>query len=104
MMQALSDLNGFKSAHGISDARVLAIGEPNHDGAFNNADLQALQAKETKPILPGNEFLDPGQPRLHAFMQELRKAGSLIWANTGRGTAHRARTAGSPVGKAHSPC
>ena len=65
MMQALSDLNGFKSAHGMSDADLLAIGDLNHDGSFNNADVQSLLgllksgagSVATVPELPTGQLL-----------------------------------------------
>ena len=42
MLIALTDLNAYKSAHGESDADLLAIGDINGDGKITNADLQAL--------------------------------------------------------------
>jgi Bacterial Ig domain len=42
MLTALADLNAFKTAHSLSPADLLAIGDVNHDGAVTNRDLQAL--------------------------------------------------------------
>ena len=42
MEQALTNLNGYNSALGLTDASLLAIADVNNDGNINNADLQAL--------------------------------------------------------------
>ena len=42
MMQALADVNAFQAANALSSANVLAIGDINGDGVFNNADLQSF--------------------------------------------------------------
>ena len=42
MLQALSDVNGFKLTHGLSDADFLAVGDLNGDFNVTNTDIQAL--------------------------------------------------------------
>jgi hypothetical protein len=42
MLNALTDLNKFQTANGLSVADVLAIGDINGDGQITNADLQPL--------------------------------------------------------------
>ena len=42
MLQALADVKAFESAHTLSDADMLAIGDVNGDGVFTNADIQSL--------------------------------------------------------------
>jgi hypothetical protein len=43
MMQALSNLSGYETAHGnLPDAAVNLLGDINGDGQFNNADVQAM--------------------------------------------------------------
>jgi Dockerin type I domain len=42
MEQALTNLNGFKTVFGLTDASLLTVADVNNDGSINNADLQAL--------------------------------------------------------------
>jgi hypothetical protein len=42
MIDALTDLDAFQSAHSLSDAELLAIGDVDHDHVVSNADLDAL--------------------------------------------------------------
>jgi len=42
MEQALTNLNGYEAAKGLTNAQLLAIGDINNDGVVNTADLQAL--------------------------------------------------------------
>jgi len=42
MMQALADVNTFQTTNGLSNSNLLAIGDINGDGVFNNADLQSF--------------------------------------------------------------
>jgi hypothetical protein len=42
MEQALANLPAYQTANGLTNAQLLAIGDVNGDGKFNNADLQAL--------------------------------------------------------------
>jgi hypothetical protein len=44
MLVALSDLNTYKAANGLTDANLLSVGDINGSGAVNNIDLQALRA------------------------------------------------------------
>jgi Dockerin type I domain len=43
MLVALSDLNGYKAANGLTDAQLLTIGDINGSGTVTNADLDALR-------------------------------------------------------------
>ena len=42
MLAALADLNAYKSAHALSDADLLTIGDVDGDGKVTNADVQSL--------------------------------------------------------------
>jgi hypothetical protein len=44
MMQALTNLSGYKTKYdpNLTNGQLLVFGDINHDGTFNNADLQAL--------------------------------------------------------------
>ena len=42
MMNALTNLSSYKSAHAMNDADLLAVGDLNGDHAVSNADLQGL--------------------------------------------------------------
>ncbi|HTQ40824.1 MAG TPA: choice-of-anchor tandem repeat GloVer-containing protein [Pirellulales bacterium] len=42
MEQTLANLPSYQSANGLSNSQLLAIGDINGDGVFNNADLQAF--------------------------------------------------------------
>ena len=42
MLSALTDLNSYKTAHSLSSADLLTIGDINHDGKLDNRDLQKL--------------------------------------------------------------
>jgi autotransporter-associated beta strand protein len=50
MLVALTDLNTYKTTNGLSDADLLAIGDLNGDGSFNNADIQGLLDLVANPI------------------------------------------------------
>ncbi len=42
MMQALTDLNAYKTNYFLSTANLTAIGDFDTDGRFTNADMQGL--------------------------------------------------------------
>jgi hypothetical protein len=42
MLKALTDVPGFKSTRGLSDAALLGLGDLNGDNKFTNADIQPL--------------------------------------------------------------
>ena len=42
MLNALADLNAYKSAQSLSDGQLLAIGDVDQSGGVNNADVQSL--------------------------------------------------------------
>ena len=42
MLAALTDLNAYKSANGLSDAALLLLADTNGDHAVTNADIQPL--------------------------------------------------------------
>jgi hypothetical protein len=42
MLRALTDLPGYQSQRGLSNAEMLAIGDLNGDGQITNADIQGL--------------------------------------------------------------
>jgi ELWxxDGT repeat protein len=42
MMQALCGLPGYQARYGLSDDGLKAVADVNHDGAINNADIQAM--------------------------------------------------------------
>ncbi len=42
MLTALTDLNGYQLAHGLSATDLLTIGDVDHDGKVTNGDVQAL--------------------------------------------------------------
>jgi hypothetical protein len=42
ILTALTDLAKFKANNTLTDARLVAIGDLDGSGAFNNADIQAL--------------------------------------------------------------
>lgn len=42
MLDALTDLAGYKSAHGLSDADLLAVGDIDGSGSVTNGDIQSL--------------------------------------------------------------
>jgi autotransporter-associated beta strand protein len=42
MMNALANLSAYETSHHLTDVDMLALGDVNHDGTINNADLQAL--------------------------------------------------------------
>jgi hypothetical protein len=42
MMTSLSDLSGYESLHGLTDAYTIAMGDFNGDSKLTNADLQGL--------------------------------------------------------------
>ena len=45
MITALTDLRAYQSAHDLSDAALLAVGDVDQNQVVNNADLQALLAR-----------------------------------------------------------
>ena len=58
MLDALTNLNAYKTAHGLSDTDLLTIGDINRDGAVTTADVSALlklltgtQVATTVPLL-----------------------------------------------------
>ena len=42
MLQALTNVSGYKSTHNLTDAEMLALGDFDGDMQFTNADLQAI--------------------------------------------------------------
>ena len=42
MLDALADLNNYKTAHSLDSSSLLSIGDLDHSGAITNADLQGL--------------------------------------------------------------
>jgi uncharacterized protein YjbI with pentapeptide repeats len=55
MLSALTDLNAYETAHGLSDAALILLGDLNGDHAVTNADLQPLInliANETSQAVP----------------------------------------------------
>jgi hypothetical protein len=42
MLQALTNLSGYKSAHNFTDPEMVALGDFDGDAQFTNADIQAL--------------------------------------------------------------
>jgi cyclophilin family peptidyl-prolyl cis-trans isomerase len=66
-LSALEDLTGYQSTHGLTDAELLTIGDVNHDGLVNSADIAALQKllvgypTPTPPSLIPGDFNQDGQ-------------------------------------------
>jgi hypothetical protein len=49
MLTMLTDVNGYQSAHSLSNSALLAMADVNRDGVINNADLQALLIELQNP-------------------------------------------------------
>ena len=60
MMQALADINTLQTTNGFSSAKLLAIGDINGDGAFNNADLQSFLTQLQSGSGAGSSAIGPG--------------------------------------------
>ena len=57
-MTALSDISAYQSRQQLSDPDLLTVADVNHDGAFDNADLQALLV-----LLANSASITPAQAR-----------------------------------------
>ncbi len=77
MLTALTDLNSYKTARGLSDADLLAIGDLNGDGKFNNADIQSLLSLVANPIGIGSVAAVPEPASILLLI-----AGGLLFLST----------------------
>ena len=79
MMSALTDLNDYKAARGLSDADLLAIGDINGDGKFTNADVETLIALVANSSGTGGSSLTAVPEPATLSLAVLGGAGLLVW-------------------------
>ena len=62
-MTARSDISAYQSRQQLSDPDLLTVADVNHDGAFDNADLQALLVllANSASITPGASASQAGE-------------------------------------------
>jgi hypothetical protein len=64
MLSGLADLNGYQTNHSLSAAQVALIGDVDHSGNIDNADLQAMLHLLITPS--GGEIVDSSPPPIAA--------------------------------------
>jgi hypothetical protein len=80
MMQALTDLNAYKTNYFLSTANLTAIGDFDTDGRFTNADMQGLLSLLASGGGSAAAVPEPGTLSLLAIGAAL--AASYGWRNT----------------------
>ncbi len=93
MLTMLTDVNGYQSAHSLSNSALLAMADVNRDGVINNADLQALLIELQNPTAANSASdREYGIGRLNYRQRPFACCGGLLDYFRGRFRVFRAGT------------